>query len=94
MNLGQLKVALSRFPADMDNTEVILIHGKNGQLDYGNLAAVGVPSILMAPDDSDPANIVALMTDTGVLIYAKNGKALRANGTKYTEKELLDSRVG
>ena len=92
MNLGQLKMALSRFPADMDNAEVIVVHAQGEQPDYENLAAVAVPASLMVPDGSENVNAVIMMTDSGALKYAKQGKAIKGDGTRYTEKELLDSR--
>ena len=92
MNLGQLKKALSRFPADMDNAEVVVVHANGEQPNYENLAAVAVPASLMVPDGSENVNAVIMMTDSGALRYAKQGKAIRGDGHRYTEQELLDSQ--
>ncbi len=45
MNLGELKKSLSRFPPDMDDTEVLLHYvDENGELDADCVAFVAVAS--------------------------------------------------
>jgi len=41
MNLGQLKLSLTRLPKDMDNCEVVISYALNGERQYDLLCAAG-----------------------------------------------------
>jgi hypothetical protein len=74
MKLGELKRALSRFPADVDDFEVILCAQEQcGKMAMDCLAGVSIPA-------SGGAAVI-LMSDTALREYAEVGKARLPDGS-------------
>ena len=56
MKIGELKRSLTRFPADVDDQEVVIVYAIDGQTRYENLVGVGYLPI----PEATPAGLVAL----------------------------------
>ena len=75
MNLAHLKMALSRFPADMDDIEVIIASNTSeGESDYDCLGAVATP-------DMESPSAIILLTNQAMKAHVEKGKARMQDGS-------------
>lgn len=88
MKLGELKKSLTRFPEDMDDTEVLFTFlGENDKIEYDNLAFVAYAEI-------GETTTVILGSMKAALERMKKGSLRYADGTKPNDTgfDLNDSK--
>ena len=89
MKLGELKKSLTRFPEDMDDTEVLFTFlPDNGKIEYDNLAFVAYAEV------KEDTTVVMLGSMKVALERMKKGSLRYADGTKPTDTgfDLTDSK--